>query len=240
MKSCGKKGKSCPRCGEKLVKIFVNGRGTTYCPHCQKKIGAPIRVGIFGKIASGKSSVLQYFKDLGYETISSDIIVENLYKDPAVIKQINAMFNQNFKGQVDKDIFREYFVKNPAEIRRINRLIHPLVKEKILEFEASLKKDICFVEVPLLFESKSENMFDFIIGVDVKKDIQIERLEKRNPNSSKELKIISQNNRFEENKIKADFIVNNDSDLAYLGAQLDQILSKLKEYLNQSPSLLLF
>lgn len=32
----GRAGEDCLRCGEKLVKIKVNGRGTTYCPNCQR------------------------------------------------------------------------------------------------------------------------------------------------------------------------------------------------------------
>ena len=32
----GRAGEDCLRCGKKLVKIKVNGRGTTYCPNCQR------------------------------------------------------------------------------------------------------------------------------------------------------------------------------------------------------------
>ena len=32
----GKAGELCPNCKNKIIKITVNGRGTYYCPHCQK------------------------------------------------------------------------------------------------------------------------------------------------------------------------------------------------------------
>lgn len=32
-----REGKPCPRCGAKIIKIKVAGRGTHVCPHCQKK-----------------------------------------------------------------------------------------------------------------------------------------------------------------------------------------------------------
>ena len=32
----GQQGQPCPRCGQALRKIVVGGRGTTYCPHCQR------------------------------------------------------------------------------------------------------------------------------------------------------------------------------------------------------------
>lgn len=32
----GKENYPCPRCGHKIIKIFINGRGTYYCNNCQK------------------------------------------------------------------------------------------------------------------------------------------------------------------------------------------------------------
>ena len=53
----GKKDGSCLRCGAKLRKIFVNGRGTTYCPKCQKNPGIPVVFGVTGPIGAGKTTV---------------------------------------------------------------------------------------------------------------------------------------------------------------------------------------
>lgn len=234
----GKAGEKCPRCGAEYVFIKVNGRGTTYCPKCQKKKGAPVRVAIFGKIASGKSEVLKHFAKIGYPTISSDEIVSSLYKEKEIANTIAKMFSLPFKNEVDKSILREYLVSHPKDIVRINRYIHPLVKERIeLFFKANKDRDIVVVEVPLLFESKSENMFDYIIGVDSKEDIQLDRLANRNKQDSKSLRKIAMNNRFEENKNKADIIIDNNSDLASLDSQIDKIVSKLQEYLDLFPSL---
>jgi formamidopyrimidine-DNA glycosylase len=33
-----KNGQPCPRCGTMLERMVVGGRGTHYCPHCQKRI----------------------------------------------------------------------------------------------------------------------------------------------------------------------------------------------------------
>ncbi len=234
LQAYGKYGENCPICGTPFNFIKVNGRGTTYCPHCQKKAGAPLKIGIFGKIASGKSTVLSYFKEKGYPCISSDEIVSSLYQEKEIVKQIEKMFNLNFNGDVvDKKILREYLVSHPKDIAKINRFIHPIVRERTELFFKQNKADLYFVEVPLLFESKSENMFDYIIGVDIDEENQLKRLQKRNPQSSIDLKKISSNNKFEENKNKADFIVLNDSNLVNLNKSLEEILSILKENLNQ-------
>ena len=76
----GKNGEKCVVCHRKMHFIKVNGRGTTFCSHCQKKIGSPLKIGIVGKIASGKSSVLKIFNKKNYLTLSSDEIVHRLYE----------------------------------------------------------------------------------------------------------------------------------------------------------------
>ena len=234
----GKAGEKCPRCGSILQFIKVNGRGTTYCPKCQKKKGAPVRVAIFGKIATGKSEVLKTFAKNGYPTISSDEVVSSLYKEKNVTRAIAKTFNLPFANEVDKKVLREYLVSHPNDIPRINKLIHPLVKERIEAFiKAHKDNDIVVCEIPLLFESKSENMFDYIIAVDSSKEVQLDRLSNRNKASAKELKVIAQNNRFNQNKNKADIIVDNNSDLDSLNNQVREIISKLQEYLDLFPSL---
>ena len=80
LKAYGKKDEKCVECHTNMRFIKVNGRGTTFCPHCQIKKGAPLKIAITGKIASGKSAVLNIFKEAGYLVLSSDEIVHNLYQ----------------------------------------------------------------------------------------------------------------------------------------------------------------
>jgi len=36
LKAYGRQGRSCTRCGDKLIRVTVAGRGTAYCPGCQR------------------------------------------------------------------------------------------------------------------------------------------------------------------------------------------------------------
>jgi len=76
----GKKDSSCVRCGTKLRKIFVNGRGTTYCPKCQKNPGIPALFGVTGPIGAGKSTVSDLIAKHGIVHLDCDEIVHELYK----------------------------------------------------------------------------------------------------------------------------------------------------------------
>ncbi len=226
----GKAGQPCPICGRPFTFIKVNGRGTTFCSHCQIKKGAPIKVGIYGKISSGKSSVLDIFKQHGYKTISSDEIVKDLYTKPEVILKVNKLFGIPGK-EINKDLLRE-LVQNPDNKRKLERLIHPLV-EKEVELFLKEKGDILVTEVPLLYEAKMEYLFDSIIAVDVNDDIQYDRLVKRNKKTANDLaKLNRMNARFDENKKKADFVINNNSDLNDLNNKVEDIINKLISRLN--------
>ena len=84
----GQENKPCPNCGFPLRKIFIGGRGTVYCPHCQVYSHHPLIVAVTGPIASGKSTVSAYLEKKGYLKLDADEIVKELYEKPALQKQI--------------------------------------------------------------------------------------------------------------------------------------------------------
>ena len=228
----GKKGTVCPSCGATFRFTKVNGRGTTYCPNCQMVRKSQIVVGITGKIASGKSSVAALFKENSIPTFSSDEIVLDLYKNKNVIAKINKAFNLTFSDVVDKTVLRKYLLDNPKDINKLNKIVHPLVKEGIIRQIAQHKKGIIVFEVPLLFEANLENLFDYIIAVDVNKKEQEKRLALRNPLSHLDLKIINSNNKFEIYKKMVDIIIFNDKDIDHLKDIVNKIINKLRSRLN--------
>lgn len=228
----GKKGTTCPICGATFRFTKVNGRGTTYCPNCQMVRKSQIVVGITGKIASGKSTVAALFKENSIPTFSSDEIVLDLYKNKNVIAKINKAFNLTFLDVVDKTVLRKYLLDNPKDINKLNKIVHPLVEEEIIRQIAQHKKGIIVFEVPLLFEANLENLFDYIIAVDVNKKEQEKRLALRNPLSHLDLKIINSNNKFEIYKKMVDIIINNDKDIDHLKDIVNKIINKLRSRLN--------
>jgi len=228
----GKADTDCPKCGAIFRFMKVGGRGTTYCPHCQVLKSKQIKVAIFGKISSGKSEVLKTFKEASIPTISSDDVVTDLYQKKEVIDLINKTFNLPNEEHINRDLLREHLANHPKDIKKINNIVHPLVKKEVELFIKNNPTGLVAVEVPLLFESKMNKMFDVIIAVDISKDKQMKLLKQRNKDSEKELKKINEYTSFEENKKKADFIIFNDSDLKSLKLQVNKIINKLKSRLD--------
>ena len=228
----GKAGTKCPNCGSTFRFIKVGGRGTTFCPKCQEYYGKQIKVAIFGKIASGKSSVLKFFADQGVPTLSSDKVVAELYERKDVINKVNAAFGLENKGYIDRDALRKHLANNPKDIKKINRIVHPLVKEETVMFFKEHSKGLVAVEVPLLYESKMDNLFDVIIAVDIDDKKQLKLISERDGNKSKDLKEINKASTFAQNENKADFIIYNDADLDSLNNKVNKIINKLKSRLD--------
>ena len=223
----GRNGQKCVVCHTNLRFIKVNGRGTTFCPHCQIKLGKPLKIAIVGKIASGKSAVLNVFKELGYLSLSSDEIVHNLYER----KEIQDLIIKRFKLKGDADFLTtltEHLKVKKQDLERLEKIVHPLVKKEI---ESEFKKSsspLLVAEVPLLFKAKMENMFDVIIGVDISETNQLKRLEIRDQEKSAFLKRINDlNNMFEEHRQDLDFVVDNNSDLKSLEKQTKLVINKV-------------
>lgn len=225
----GKEGEKCPVCGAVMKKTKTGGRGTTFCPKCQIKKGGPLLVAITGKAGSGKSTVLNEFKERGYDTLSSDLVVMDLYNKKEVAELLNKKLGTNFTDHVDKNVLRELVIKEPSKKKALERVIHPLVKDEITAWVKKSKSAIKAVEVPLLYESKMDNMFDFVIAINSSKNIEL--LQKRDASTAAKLVEINKTNQYDTYKEKVDFLVDNNSNLDSLKKKADLIISKLISYL---------
>ena len=232
LKAYGKKDEKCVECHTKMRFIKVNGRGTTFCPHCQIKKGAPLRIAIVGRIASGKTGVLDIFNKAGYLTVSSDEIVHELYQRKEIqeklIKKYTLDPNQDFLSAL-----REHLKVKSKDLESLEKFIHPLVKKEIENAFKKSHSQLLVAEVPLLFKAHIENMFDVIIGVDISEKKQLERLNIRDKEKSAFLKRINDvNNYFDEHRSEIDFIIDNNEDMSSLANQTHSIINKVLDRLN--------
>lgn len=226
LKVYGKKGKQCPNCGTELRKKFVNGRGTTYCPKCQKNIALPKVYGLTGPIASGKSTIAKAIEKCNFKIIDCDEIVHNLYKNKQIQKQILRIIptSKILNGTIDRKSLKNVLISNPKKKAQLEKYIHGKVVE-IVEKEINKSTSKILIEAPLLFESKLDQLCDEIIFVDVTKEKQIENLKARNSDVESSLEL---NKNFDAKlaKKKATIIITNDKDVANLNRQVQSICCK--------------
>lgn len=182
-----------------------------------------MRYAITGSIGTGKTTVANVFRARGITVYDSDVMVHELYKDEEVLNQVKKLFPEAFlKGSMDKKVISDIIFHNEIKKKELEDYIHPLVRKEIE------KLDNCIVEVPLLYESKMEDIFDKVILVYCDKELEIKRLIERNNYSEEEaMARINSQMDINEKKKYADIIINNDGSIENINKQVDDIIAKL-------------
>lgn len=191
-----------------------------------------------GSIASGKSSVLKIIAEEGYNTISADDVVKELYKDEEFLKSFKKEIGEEFftiDKKLDKDKLRETLFKDISLKNRVEAFVHPLVYEKIKEM---LLDGFNFIEVPMFFEAReyfldSKIKIKGIIFVNIDKKIQVSRLMHRNKISEKEAIAMIDTRVTSKEKIKAsNYIINNNASEDDLKKEVLKTLERINEKAN--------
>mgnify|MGYP001953790163 CR=1 FL=1 len=116
----------------------------------------PFRLGLTGSIATGKSTALRYFAELGHSTFSSDEIVHQLYEGEAVAP-VGAAFPEVSDGtRIDRAALAALLINQPNRMIDLEAIVHPLVRSKIdlfLTRAVRQSADLVIVDIPLLLES---------------------------------------------------------------------------------------
>ena len=145
----------------------------------------PIKIAVTGKIGSGKSTVADILKDLGYYVFESDKEVDKLFNNNNTKKRIKKLFWQiknliNKDGSINKTLLGDYVFSKKDELKNLENLIYPLLNKERKKFINSKQMEkILFFDVPLLFEKNVFSEYNFIIYLHVKEKIQRERVLKR-------------------------------------------------------------
>jgi dephospho-CoA kinase len=113
-------------------------------------------LGLTGSIATGKSTVLAMFTELGVPVFSSDEAVHELYRGEAV-PVVEALFPAvSRNGEIDRAELARHVLADPDKLKALESAVHPLVRARIARFlkEAeSTGAALAVVDIPLLFES---------------------------------------------------------------------------------------
>ena len=114
-----------------------------------------LKLGLTGSIATGKSTVLAAFAELGVPVFSSDEYVHELYRGAAVAPVEAAFPGVTANGVIDRERLGRVVLGQPERIRQLEAIVHPLVRDGIRTFLAEAEargEPIAVVDIPLLFE----------------------------------------------------------------------------------------
>ena len=131
------------------------------------------KIGLTGGICTGKTFILNIFKELDCYTIKADEIAKNIIfsNKPEIVKKIVKVFGESVLDQrngIKKDEFTRLLFEDTEKRNFVNNFIHPLVKAErnniLSDLEKSKVYDFFIYESALLVESGTYKDFDKILS----------------------------------------------------------------------------
>lgn len=174
----------------------------------------PLIVGITGGIGSGKSTVVQIFKQRNIPVYIADSKAKYLMRtDSELIDRIKATFgDQSYdeNGDLNKDYLSSIVFNDTEQLKSLNSIVHPAVRRDFKSWLNKQKSEYVLYESALIFEHQQQDKFDYIILVTAPKEERIKRVQKRDGCSADDVKKRMNKQMDDEMKRKsANFIINN-------------------------------
>ena len=186
-------------------------------------------IALTGGIATGKSTVSNLFMMHGFLTIDADEIAHKILDENS--QDIALMFGQKYVSnhKVLRKELGNLIFNNKDEKLKLEKFIHPLIKEEIIKkakvFEANNKPYL--IDIPLFFENRNYDIQKSIV-VYTPKDIQIQRLIKRDNSTYEEAKARIDNQMdIEDKKALGSYIIDNSGDLSNLIVEVERVKKEI-------------
>ena len=192
--------------------------------HVKNKI-----IGLTGGIATGKSTVSKYLKSKGYPVIDSDEIVHHLWHESSLmIEEVIIAFALDPKKDIVEQL-RTFVFNDKVNIEKLNTIVHPYVFKTIEDQLQTLQHHkIIFIDMPLLFEVGYDQKVDLTWVVYAPKNMQINRIIKRDQLDEIEAKKrIDQQMDIELKKQLAHVVIDNTKQLTDLYRLIDRQLKEV-------------
>ncbi len=188
----------------------------------------PWILGLTGGIGSGKSAAAQCFVDLGVHLVDADNAARWVVEPgrPA-LTQIAEHFGPSVlqaDGTLNRSALRELIFKDPQQRVWLEGLLHPLIREEILQYLARAESAYAILVSPLLLETSQHQMVQRVLVIDVPESVQIERTVLRDKTNEAQVRAILKAQASREERLsRADDVIVNDRDPAWLKSEVERL-----------------
>jgi dephospho-CoA kinase len=189
----------------------------------------PTFVGLTGGVGAGKSEALAAFERAGAATLASDLVVHDLLRSDELRRRLVERWGDGVapRDEIDRGRVAAIVFDRPDELAWLESELHPRVGERVAEWRAGLPPDteLAVVEVPLLFETGMEKLFDSVVCVVAERELREERAARRGLSGleGRGARQLSQ----EEKAARATHVISNDGSLAELDAKIVDLVGEL-------------
>ena len=193
-------------------------------------------IGITGGIASGKSTVTNFLRKQGFQVVDADAVVHQLQKPGGrLFEALVQHFGQEIileNGELNRPLLASLIFSNPEE-REWSRITQgEIIREELADLRDQLAQteEIFFMDIPLLFEQAYSTWFNETWLVYVDRDVQVERLMKRDHLSKNEAESrLAAQWPLEQKKGLASHVLDNNGNLDQLLTQVFSLLEGGKQ-----------
>jgi len=187
-----------------------------------------LRIGLTGGIGSGKSTVARLFASRGAPILDADELARELVSPgtPA-LGEILAAFGDGIldaDGALDRRRLRERVFSDSVARKRLEAIVHPRIREAMLERLEGLEADYAILVIPLLLEAAQQQLVDRVLVVDLPESLQIERAAARDGVDAAAIRhILDVQCRRGDRLRAADDVIDNSLDPDRLAIQVDRL-----------------
>lgn len=194
-----------------------------------------MRIGLTGGIATGKSTVSNMLAAQGVHIVDADIIArEVMNPGQPLLAAVADRFGPEFllpEGGLDRRRMAEHIFNRPEEREALNGIVHPAIRAEIRRqvdaAEAADPTGIVAADIPLLYESGLEGLYEKIVVVYVPRAVQLERLTMRDGLAPEQAEgRLNAQLDIEEKKRRADFVIDNSGTLEETQRQVEVLLEQ--------------
>lgn len=188
-------------------------------------------IGLTGGIATGKTTVSNYLKELGYSIIDADVIARQVVEPGTKgLRMITDTFGEKVltsDGLLDRQHLAQLVFTSSEQLQQLNRILQPIIRERIQEPISTSKDPVVVIDVPLLYEQHYEDLCDVVMVVSAQPQQQLERLMNRNHLTMNEAKnrVASQMPLSSKERL-ADVVIDNNG-------SVEETRQQVKKWLNQ-------
>lgn len=139
-------------------------------------------IGLTGGMATGKSTAMWMFRELGASVVNADDIAHRLLAPKTVVwKLLFERYGDRImqkRGEIDRSALASIIFSDKDERDYVEHVMHPRIREEIVHAIVGAEKSgmaYVIIEVPLLFEAGWQREFDIVVVVRCDREQQIDR-----------------------------------------------------------------
>lgn len=200
-----REGKPCVRCGTAVKKRELGGRGTSFCPRCQR---VPEVLGVTGGIASGKTTLCRMLERREFLYIDTDSLSKSLYDEPEVREALSRIDPRPFRGgKLDKSYLRKRLGEDRAFRSRWLRTLYSHLRDRVVRILDRSDGPVA-IEAALLFQARLDPLCFHI--VQMRTSDTRRRLLERGYRSVEDTARLASTNAWQEYSDRCDILIDTD------------------------------